>query len=511
MKKFITFILTGLLVFAFGTAAFAQNVEFKASGFIDAVYFLGRNVPYAYDLPTWTPFNAWLPPIYGPSPLFNPAPGFGQALDKNRSLWQTRLRLKLDAAIGKEVSGTVFFEGDSGMWGESGTGRNNMGRWSADQAALEIKNAYIDFGIPVIPIRTTMRVGIQPLSVRPHMVVYNDGAGITAGIQIDPVTIQPLWFKPVENEDFAADDLDVYGLNISARIQKLTVGGFGLYYNQNTYPIPGAVTSEVNFRSEMWWLGLYADGRLGPVDTNFDVVMDTGEVEDHRNIAVRARDVKYRGWATRLKIDYPWEKFNFGVVGMYASGSDQKKTDGGSSTIGSGGLPGNTTPFGTPTTEVNGYVVPTASEQFAFGDSLILSGTPIWSGFMGYNVLNYAQMHRGSIGGTWVAKLYGSYKAAPWYKLTLAGIYIGDTTENGNTIGNARESPGISTIPRDDKTIGFEVDVINEINIYKNLKFDVGFGYLFAGDALDYFDAATGRNKAGDDPWALVTRLTYTF
>ncbi len=187
---------------------------------------------------------------------------------------------------------------------------------------------------------------------------------------------------------------------------------------------------------------------------------------------------------------------------MYASGSDQKKTD-------NTGIPGTTTPFGTPTTKVSGYVVPIGSENFPFGDSLLISGQPIWGGFMGYSVLNYSQMNRGAIGGTWVAKLYGSYKATPSYKLTLAGIYIGDTTENGNTIGNARKTG--TSLPRDDKTIGFEVDVINEINVYKNLKFDIGLGYLFAGKALDYFNVATGSNKSGDDPWALVTRLTYTF
>jgi len=36
-------------------------------------------------------------------------------------------------------------------------------------------------------------------------------------------------------------------------------------------------------------------------------------------------DVNYNGWASRLKIDFPWEKFNFGVVGMYATGSMRMK------------------------------------------------------------------------------------------------------------------------------------------------------------------------------------------
>ena len=106
-------------------------------------------------------------------------------------------------------------------------------------------------------------------------------------------------------------------------------------------------------------------------------------------------------------------------------------------------------------------------------------------------------------------KTYGSVKAASWYKVTLAGIYIGDTTRNGNTMGNARMTG--TSLPRDDKTIGFELDLINEIQIYKNLQFNIGFGYMFAGKGLEYFDTVSGRNKDGRDPWALVTRLTYSF
>lgn len=513
MKKLITLTLLWFLVLLFGTTVYAQKLDFRASGFIDAASFLARNVPYAYDIPPWQPFYAWLPPLYGPSPLFNPASvtGGAPALDRSRSLMETRARLKFDMVMDKSLSGTIFFEMDSAMWGDPDGTRNSIGFWGADRAGLEIKNVYIDFGVPAIPIPVTVRVGVQPLAIRPHMVVYDDGAGITAGIKVDPLTIQPLWFKALEGKDFSADDVDIYGLQVSSKIEKITVGGYGLYYNQNTYPLflasyttgftPSKPNIDATFKSDMWWLGVYGEGKLGPVDTNFDFVVDTGKVEDARNIAVRASDVKYRGWATRLSVDYPWEKFNFGVVGVYASGSDQKKTD-------FTGIPGQTTPFGTRTTRVSGYVVPIASEQFAYGESLLLTGSPIWSGFLGYSVLNYKQMHRGSIGGTWVAKLYESYKAAPWYKVTLSGIYIGDTTKNGNTIGNARRSNGL---PRDDKTIGFEFDLINEINIYKNLKFDIGLGYLFTGDALQYFDAATNRNKDGKDPWALITRLTYTF
>jgi hypothetical protein len=125
---------------------------------------------------------------------------------------------------------------------------------------------------------------------------------------------------------------------------------------------------------------------------------------------------------------------------------------------------------------------------------------------------NYQQVSSGSYGGTWFAKLYGSVKLMPWYKVTLQGLYIGDTSHNGNTFGTARKYPTTaSTLLRNDNTIGWEFDLINEIDIYKNLKGWVGFGYLLAGDAMDVYNSARLRNFSPNNPWNFTTRLLYTF
>ncbi len=106
-----------------------------------------------------------------------------------------------------------------------------------------------------------------------------------------------------------------------------------------------------------------------------------------------------------------------------------------------------------------------------------------------------------------MAKLYGSYKVAPELKITLQGLYIGDTTQNGNTVGNAVKSDGTL---RDDKSIGLEADIIGELMIYKNLKFSAGFGYLWAGDGLDLQKTST-TNFEPKNPWQLTTNLTCIF
>jgi hypothetical protein len=130
------------------------------------------------------------------------------------------------------------------------------------------------------------------------------------------------------------------------------------------------------------------------------------------------------------------------------------------------------------------------------------------------NTGNYSQMHRGGFGGTWFAKAYGSVKLVPWFKVTLQGLYIGDTTTHGNTFGTAVKNPTAAAGAlrlRDDKTLGWEFDMIHEIDIYKNLKGFIGIGYLFAGDALDVYNSARKVNFTPNNPWNITTRLLYTF
>jgi hypothetical protein len=271
-------------------------------------------------------------------------------------------------------------------------------------------------------------------------------------------------------------------------------------------------------QARMWWYGFYADGKLGPVDINFDAVVDQGKVKQKMQYSwvngvltysAAQPDVKYVGWAARMKINFPWEKFNFGATGMYASGANANKTS-------TSGLPGTAVanPAAAPSvsTKVASYVVPVGSEQdTSNNESIVFYGTDAGaSGGIGIaKTTNYNQVSRGGFGGTWFTKLYASAKLVPWYKVTLQGLYIGDTTKNGNTLGNAVK-PGTTAL-RDDKDIGFELDLINEISIYKNLAFTFGGGYLWAGDALDIKKGTLTTNYSPKNPWAVRSRLIYSF
>jgi len=488
MKKLAVVSLFGLLIMAFTATVYAQKLEFKASGFIESGNDWGRNM---------TTGNAAAGLYQTVSSTYLPG---GAAYDETNAWMRTRARLKFDAVMEKNLSGTIFFEMDSTRWGETGDGRNKIGYFAGDRAGLEIKNVFVDFGLPYFGIEApmTMRVGLQPLNIRPNMFVLTDGMGITGGIKADPVTIAPLWFKALENKDYASDDADVYGLHVFGKVDTFTLGGYGLYYNMNTYPLADVTPTN---RADFWWIGAYLDGKAGPVSLNFDLIHDTGKVESR---TAGVRDVDYRGWATRFKIDYPWEKFNFGMVCMYATGADARKTS-------STGLPGSLTSTGAASTKVSSYVMPPASEAFAvFTEGHVFYGTGLDQTSTGIGIAgNYTSVSRGTIGGTWMAKLYSSYKATPWYKVTLQGLYIGDTTKNGNTVGTARKADG--TTLRNDKTIGWEFDLINEFEIYKNLKYTIAAGFMTVGDGLEYWDSAARRNDKPKTPWSIISQLMYTF
>jgi hypothetical protein len=506
MKKLLLLVV---LVLAFSATAYSQDVklDFRASGFIDM-----RTEWWRWNLSNQVSSRNGIIDVVNATNKPN-----GGEWNKDASYVESRLRLKFDAVMGKELSGTIFFEADTATYGDYRGGenpntaaKNNYGWWGADQVALEIKNIYFDVAVPYVPVPMTMRFGVQPFGIRSNMFMYVDGAGITASAKIDPVQITAYWAKMLEGKVASGDDSDMYGLALNAKIDTFTIGGYGFYFDARTYPLNAtnaltAYGSTANsISSKMLWLGAYADGKLGPVNLNFDAIYDNGNVKKK----IADVKIKYSGWASRLKVDYPWEAFNFGLVGVYGSGGDANKMN-------STGTPGAVTnpamaAQGATSSRVGSYVVPIASETGSFNEGEVLTASYINDGFTGWNYTgNSFYMTRGSVGGIWLAKLYGAYKVTPEFKMTLNALYYGDTTRNGNTFGTARDADGLTL--KNSSSIGFELDLINEWQIYKNLVFRFGGGVLWAGNALSMWNPATFSNEKPSTPWIITTRLVYSF
>jgi hypothetical protein len=517
MKKFAVLSLIGLLIVAFGITAYAQEkapvLEFKASGFIDVISEYTMNVPqpgagmsglYAVDASGSSSTNNVM---FGPPPAYM-LPAANQQFDKASAYMENRGRLKFDAIMGKDMMGTFYFEIDSTRWGErassgvAGNGqRNYAGNWSVlDRAAVEVKNMFITAGLPVIPVPTLLQAGLMPLVVRPDFFLATDGPGVTVTFKPDPLQIKLAWFKALENKDWAADDQDLYAIEANAKIQTLTVGGYAVFFKRNSYAL---AEGEPSYRSDMWWFGAYADGKVGPVNINLDLGMDTGWVKDRRD-AAPADKVDYRGWGAVGKVTYPIEKLNVGFQSVYGSGADQKKTA-------ASGLPGatvaNTSGGSVASSKVGSFNVPEGTEG-SVGYDLIFTGLGINRMNTGFLPAASTADARATFGGLWINKLFADYMVTPDFKTSLAVMYIRDTTKNGNTIGNARDASGF---PKDDNNIGVEINWVNDLSIYKNLTFSFGLGYLFAGNAMDYWNGTTSTNDSPKNPYVITTKLIYAF
>jgi hypothetical protein len=515
MKKFVVLSLISFLILAFGATVYGQEkapvLEFKASGWMDVVTEYKMNVVQPGAATSANGGTSTNNVVYGPPPAYYRPTNNGatdQAFDKAESDMYGRGRLKFDAIMGKDVTGTFQFEFDSTRWGEripagSTAQRNYSGFWGvADRSSLELKHMYFAFGLPWIPVPTTIQAGIQPIGIRPSIFMSTDGPAITAAFKIDPAYVKLIYAKALEGRDWAADDDNVYGIEANAKIQTLTVGGYWVLFDWNTYPAAGeGVAGWPLYRADVWWAGLYLDGKLGPVNLNFDFCYDDGTIKDRRQNVARGRDVDLSGWGAIVNVGFPWEKFLFGFSSIYGTGADQKKTA-------ATPLPGAATPWATNTTKVGAFLVPGGTEA-SNTHALVVDGGGINRGNSGYEPA--ADNHsRSGFGGLWINKIYAGFTVSPEFNTRIEAMYIRDTTKNGNTIGNALNTSGR---PIDDSDVGWEIDWYNTLQIYKNLSFQFGFGYLFAGDAMDYavIGAANGTNKSPKNPYIVVTNLTYSF
>jgi len=486
MKRLLILAIAAVLVLGLAAATYA--VDFSASGFVRVRSYMGMNALNP---------RAGLPPFIEPGPVVY----FNDAYNDSEAWMDTRFRLRFAAKANDYATGVIYFEGDSTRWGEAAGTRNTGGFWNADRAAVELKQFYIDFKVPGLSdfAPTTIKAGVQGFSVRSHVLLFADGAGVETNTAAGPVKFNLYWYKPAEGADHRADDSDIYGAQVWVPgLLPVTPGGYVLYMNSNDYPLRAGTGTQ---QADLYWIGAYADGKIGPVGLQVDFVYSGGTVDaTGAGVATGLADFDISGWCFFADAVYTLEMampLDIGFTGMYATGADLTDRD------------------------FDGYVIPPGSEEPYIGDwSIVYYASAINDGVRIANLGSGTQAAYGSAGGTWFAKIYAGVKPVDWMKVKAYAMYIGDTTDHGNTIGNAASTFNVATgaiTYTDDSDIGIEVGAIIDFQIYKNLTYSIGAGYLFAGDALDTFDtvasAAAGVivNDEPDNPWAVVSQLIFKF
>jgi hypothetical protein len=485
MKKALLIALVLGLVVAVAAPALAVNLMIKGQFAIKGEYY--TNIDKVTSVGVDNYVYAYNPPF--PNASAGPPLPTSAAWNEENAWIQQRTIMALVAVVNKDLYGALVFEIDSDRWGSqaastslpaptiggaAGSGRS--GAWGTDQIAVEVKNAYINFKVPQVPV--TIKAGLQNFAVRPHLCLLKDGAGLSAVIEFktDPVTIaiKPLWAKMLEDTDHTdADDWDLYGIDLNLAFGDIQPGVFFLYQDmRERYGAP------MYGDSHMYWIGPYVDAKIGPVDVTFDFIYSGGK-EDYEV----GTDLDHDGWVLRGEVGYTLNKLRVGIGGLYGTGDDRSDAD-----------------------DDDSYRVPYLSEAAAANkDFLILTGDWVVNAPYGFSYAGSFFKPFSDIGaGVWYVRAFADYQLLSWLTLSANMGYIGDTTEGHGPIYLEGDTFGRSA--DDNDSIGWEMDIGTAIDIYKNLKWSVAFGYLIAGDALNSMG-----DKRPDDPWALCSTLVYSF
>jgi hypothetical protein len=538
MKRILTLSIAALLILGLAAVTYG-GVEFGASGFVRVRSAWYTNVVAAGP---GTSFGIPLPTIG--------IPGFATntAWDDTNAWMDTRFRLKFTANAEDVAKGVIYLEGDATRWGEvagAGAQRNQAGQWGADRAAIELKQMYIDFKVPGLSdmVPTSVKAGIIGFAYRAHVCTYNDGTGLEISMKPGPVKVDLHWMKPRENNDWQADDTDVYAFRVTlADLLPVRPQVWFQWWDSNSWsagvpfawPAVGAM-SGVNTgynggtdKANLWWAGVAVDGKAGPVGLKADFIYNGGDIERQYPqvnpvLAFYTNpidDEDFGGWLFYADANYglPIEMpITVGATFMYATGDDiweaqtEREHDGF---------------WITPSSEA-GWI---GTHGVVFYPSAVNDGVGAVAIFAANTPSPYGP------GGTWFGKLYGSFKPLPWMKLTAYGMYIGDTADSGDMYGTEATTTFIDPLlgtPRilreDNSDIGIEFGLITDFQIYKNLKYSIAGGYLFAGDALNQYTGvdfvpATGAyvlggtvpgalaiNDEPNNPWAIVSQLIFNF
>jgi hypothetical protein len=497
MKKALLLMIA--LMLGLSAASPAMAVDWSVKGAINLLAAYYKNV------------DMRLPIYLGGPPGMNDF-GFGVgAADPawNRdSFWvQERAQIYITARASENLYGTLGLEIDSARFGDAdpnpalpGVGINIIGRWNADAVAIKVKNLYIDFKVPEVPV--WLRAGIQPYAIRPWIMLCDDGAGISARIALKAgdvkIGVNPFWAKIAEGTRvFAggaaptdwteADDQDLYGVDTNIGMGPIKFGTYFIY--QARRQLYDTAFGEGD--SKQWWIGPYFDLRMGPLAATFDFVFNGGyEVRESGVITIfnRANPLiipaapqgysrRHEGWIVRGEASYTVNKLRFGMGGMYGTGDDPTTLD-------------KDEGFNL---NFNGESAPVNT------DFLIIFAN--WGLVMPFgcsnNIFGFYKPWATAGQGIWYVRAFADYQVTDWLKLLVNGGYIGDTVRHADQFGRDAD---------DDKSIGWELDAAVQVKLYKNLTLSTAFGYLIGGKAL-----SMGGGARPQDPWGWLTSLSYVF
>ncbi len=531
MKKLATLLIAAGLVFG-ASAPAANAIDFKAKGEWIMSFDLGH---------------------YGNFTGGKGQTGYDGSEDQFEA--KQRVRLQLDAVASESLSGTVFFEIGSQVWGKGGDSASGGAALGADSTnVIKLRRAYIDWAAPNTDLKVRMGLqgmGIPSFTMGKSQIFEDDVAAVTVSYQFtDEVGATVFWARPY-NDNYSngnsyynrasnfMDNVDAFGLLIPLSFDGVKVTPYGLIaaIGPNAFRSDGeddegnpifdnfgnvvgvsgsqvaagmlpawgvtgsggrtATNAKLNNYATAWWAGLTADITLfDPFRIAVDFMGGGTSWDDSR--------LNRAGWMAALLLEYKMDWGIPGLVAWYSSGDNSDLGDG------SERMPYLST--GNGDNDFSYYAFdgnPYISREGAIGTSM--AGT--WGVGLRVKDVSFVEDLKHSlrlnlIGGTNNHKIFK--QLAKW------GDLHGLASEYG--IGALNSGVGIPSLYLTDQDTALEVSLHNEYQMYENFKIALTGSYIALWLADTKYEGvrrqlmgASEASSGSRDAWNVNVSFVYSF
>jgi len=433
--------------------------------------------------------------------------------DVNDNFGEAKYRLWTEAATNDgDIKGVFAVEIGGLRFGEEGKGAE----FSGDGVNIETRWLYTDFQIPFVEGKNRLQMGLNSQTFNQYfwaetvMGVKNYGS-------FDPIDYELAWFRPIETnantDDNEGEDLDAfYGRINSKPGDNMSLGFFAMYLYKDDFesrtvtrpdPVTGVVTRvpasqqitdrkyEIKQFARDAEFSMYTIG----VDGGYNVVLTPGKLFFKWDAIYQGGEIKNAVFATtapgdqsgtpissptsrqnfdvnayflHLDAGFSWDRSTLTYTFWYASGDDDPDDS-----------------------DFEGYL---AVDVDSFDNHVLFESLTDDDVF----TERHYMLDKGFI----MNKLRFDYKATDRLKVGAAMMYM-MTAEDIEYIDNNGNS-------QSEDAIGFEIDADMSYTLFQGLTFNLAAGYLFAGDAMDYFEEDADGNS-DEDIFRLMSSIRYKF
>lgn len=446
-----------------------------------------------------------------------------------------RIRTQINFIASESLQGVLMF--DIGMVNWGGGGKNGFGSGGgldADGVNIATKRAYLDFVIPNSEIN--VRMGLQgfklPSTPMGSPLLEADVAGILVNSPLtDWLSITGFWMRPFDayyNDNDSGgvsnsldDETDIFGVVLPFTFEGVNFTPWFMYgfigANSGFYDYLFAYNYDnniglndrngANSHSNAWWVGAHLELTLfDPLVFNIEGIYGhlrktdlSGLMDDLDPGYVRKgnghpHNIGASGWFIGATLDYSLDFMTTGVFGWYASGD--KESAGRDGKLGRLPVFGNDggsfypTSFGTA-----GYW---GISQFDNGRTVTGTGTGTWGVGIHFSGISF------------VEDLTHSLRFA-FYQ----GTNDSDLVKGKNSRGDYYRYYLYSAdaLYLTDKDNVWEVNFLNEYQVYENLTMAVELGWLHLDTDKDTWRrySGSGKNKDHDNAWKAQVMFQYSF